>query len=237
MNRKYCYGLSLLFYLVCLVAVIGLVLNTFGLIALGGTVKNIGSVLFVLSGYFATFFLCLHSHRRARFYMKAFLLVLFLFYAAVLFDFTLLDEDFGRNILNIFDYDKHSFMEHIENRINLIPFATVTLFFKGYANDLLSLYSFLVNIFGNFLVLFPLPFFILIFRKRRTSFSEILIICLVVTLSVEVLQFLLLTGSTDIDDVLLNMAGAICFCVVSRIKRVGKGISKLTFGVWENYES
>ena len=52
-------------------------------------------------------------------------------------------------------------------------------------------------------------------------------------ITVELLQLLFLTGSSDIDDVILNTAGAMLLYGVLRIKGVSRFISKITFGVWE----
>ena len=50
---------------------------------------------------------------------------------------------------------------------------------------------------------------------------------------VELLQFLFLTGSSDIDDVILNVSGAMCFYAVIKIKQVSAAVSKFTFGAWD----
>ena len=56
-------------------------------------------------------------------------------------------------------------------------------------------------------------------------------------IAVELLQLLLLTGASDIDDVILNVTGAMCFYAVLRIKKVSRIISKFTFGVWKTVEN
>ena len=57
---------------------------------------------------------------------------------------------------------------------------------------------------------------------------------LIATITIELLQLLFLTGSTDIDDLILNTSGAmLCYYVLHK-KRISKAIRWLTFGVWDN---
>ena len=51
------------------------------------------------------------------------------------------------------------------------------------------------------------------------------------------MQLLFLTGASDIDDVILNVAGAMCLYAVLRIKKISRAISKFTFGVWKTVEN
>ena len=50
------------------------------------------------------------------------------------------------------------------------------------------------------------------------------------------MQFLFLTGASDIDDVILNISGAMIFYRLINTKKLRKVISRMTFGVWENEE-
>ena len=82
----------------------------------------------------------------------------------------------------------------------------------------------------------PLPLFVCMFFKKFNSGLKIFIIVLISVIAIELLQFLFLTGSSDIDDVILNTSGAMLFYYFINEKRISKGISKLTFGVWNNEE-
>jgi glycopeptide antibiotics resistance protein len=67
------------------------------------------------------------------------------------------------------------------------------------------------QIIGNAIMLFPLGIFLPLLYKRLRKFSSFLIvlfISLIVSISIEILQLATNYRSTDIDDVILNTAGA-----------------------------
>ncbi|WP_412886825.1 VanZ family protein [Bacillus sp. 1P06AnD] len=66
----------------------------------------------------------------------------------------------------------------------------------------------LLNLTANTLLFFPFGFFLPLIWDTCNSFKRMLFIVLIVTISVEILQFFI-GRSTDIDDVILNTFGAI----------------------------
>ena len=52
-------------------------------------------------------------------------------------------------------------------------------------------------------------------------------------LLIELLQLLLLTGSSDIDDVILNVSGAMLFYALLRIPAVSRFLTRFTMDVWQ----
>ena len=56
----------------------------------------------------------------------------------------------------------------------------------------------------------------------------------VIILGVEILQFVFLTGSSDIDDLILNVGGAMTGYGLIKMPIVSKILSHITFGVWKN---
>lgn len=237
MNRRYCFGIASVLYFLCFITACGLLANAFGIMNFSHSVKIISDAGLVLSGYAASFFYCLYlGGKKACRFMKKFLYFLFGFYILMLVDFTLIDDGFGRNIFNFLSWNKGAFREYINESTNLVPFATVKLFINGYFNDKLSFGDTVINLFGNFLAFMPLPLFVCMFFKKFKSGLKIFIIVLISVIAIELLQFLFLTGSSDIDDVILNTSGAMLFYYFINEKRISKGISKLTFGVWNNEE-
>ncbi len=203
-----------------------LIFNTFNMIA--------GAVA-VFSGYFASFFCCIgmETADRKRRMMRRFLTGLLVFYIVMLTDFTLIDDSFGRNIYNVLDWNKEAFSKYLKESTNIIPFATVRLFIRGYINEKLSLSATVVNLLGNFTAFMPIPFFIGAFGKGKYRPLKVFLLVLAFVLCVELLQLAFLTGACDIDDVILNTSGAMLFYFISRNNSVSKGIKKLTFGVWK----
>lgn len=201
--------------------------------------KILTGVLVVISGYAAAALraLCTKDKNRRRKIIRRQLFFTFIFYIIMLVDFTLIDDGMGRNIFNVFSWNETAFRDYLNNSTNLTPFATVRLFINGYKNGKLSLWAAAENIFGNFIAFMPLAFFAVCLFKRFDRWYSVFTAVLLSVMTVELLQFLFLTGSSDIDDVILNVAGAMCLYAVLRLKTISRGISKITFGVWETVEN
>jgi len=89
--------------------------------------------------------------------------------------------------------------------LNIVPFKNTLRTFQE-INDYRSQYNFYTNLLGNFLLFLPVSFvFMLIFGadNRTTIFYAFLF-----SLSIEVFQYLFRIGVADIDDIILNVAGA-----------------------------
>ncbi|WP_110113357.1 VanZ family protein [Bacillus sp. CGMCC 1.16541] len=84
--------------------------------------------------------------------------------------------------------------------MNLIPFATITLYLSGAANPLVAFYNLAANI-GLFV-----PYGLWGRRSNQSTF--VVLIITIVTISViELTQYLTKRGSLDVDDLLLNVIG------------------------------
>lgn len=237
MNRRYYLGIASVLYFVCFVAFSALIANSFEIINPSNKVKIISAGIGIASGYLATLFLgFFYNNEKSAQSMRYYLSALFLAYVIMLADFTLIDDNFGRNIFNILEWDKQAFKQYIDQSTNIVPFATVRLFINGYLNDNLTLTDTVINLLGNFAAFMPIPFFINVFSHKEMSFTRVLLTVALSVIAVELLQFIFLTGSSDIDDLILNTVGAVLFYTVSKISVVSKGISKLTFGVWKVIE-
>ncbi len=235
MNRRYCYGLASVLYFLCFIAVCGNIAYTFEMANLTHSVKIISDVVMVISGYSASFFYCLTlTEKKAKNFMKTFLVILFGFYIITLVDFTLIDDNFGRNIFNFLSWNKSAFKDYLKSSTNLIPFATVKLFIKGYFDNNLTLWDTVLNLLGNFAAFMPLTLFVAMFFENCRTYFKVFLAVLLAVIGIELLQFIFLTGSTDIDDIILNTGGAMLFYWFIRQKKIGKGLSNLTFKVWEN---
>lgn len=158
---------------------------------------------------------------------------LFTVYIVVVIDFTLIDGTFGRDISVLFTKDLKTRADYIKTGVNLVPFDTVKLFINGYKNGVLSFADITDNLFGNLFVLAPLSFFVPVFIKRINRFYKYFLLILACVLVIEILQVLFMTGAADIDDVILNISGALIIYGILRIKNVSKFLNKATFGLWE----
>ncbi|WP_091022935.1 VanZ family protein [Bacillus sp. UNCCL81] len=83
-----------------------------------------------------------------------------------------------------------------EGGLNLIPL--IKLF-----NEFSSIKQFIVNIFGNIILFVPFGFILTSIKKSK----KIILIGLFLSISIEVVQFMMSFRTSDIDDVILNTIG------------------------------
>ncbi len=91
---------------------------------------------------------------------------------------------------------------------SLVPFRTIYEYFKGYNSGRISLSNACVNIIGNLLLFCPIGFILPYFFDglRHTGWFSIVTLCGLCL--VEIMQHITARGNMDIDDVILNFAGA-----------------------------
>jgi glycopeptide antibiotics resistance protein len=77
------------------------------------------------------------------------------------------------------------------------------------------------QIVGNFLMLLPLGIYLPVLYRRASGYLAILIISLAISVVIESLQLITSYRSADVDDVILNTAGACCgFLIFAMAKLV-----------------
>ncbi len=90
---------------------------------------------------------------------------------------------------------------------NLIPFATVNRYLS--VLDRPSGFGlFLYNVIGNMIILIPFGYFFPIVSRRAKQWWFFALAALVFILMIEAMQYLSMSGSLDVDDVILNFIGA-----------------------------
>lgn len=105
-------------------------------------------------------------------------------------------------------YTNFDYFLYLRTSINLIPFKTVYEYITRIQNETINLSTALKNLFGNLAAFFPAGIFLpCIFKKLRRFWKTVLTVFCIV-LAAEILQLLLCLGSFDIDDLILNLAGA-----------------------------
>lgn len=164
------------------------------------------------------------------FVLKSIVICLFLLYTLMVIDFTLINDSFGRSLSNIFLADKAVIKEHLAQKINLIPFATVKLFINAYKESVLETRSVIENILGNLFVFMPFAFFVPNIFKGINSLLKFLLVISIAVIVIECLQIVFLTGSADIDDFILNVSGAAIAYGVLSIRKIKGLINKFMLG-------
>jgi glycopeptide antibiotics resistance protein len=93
------------------------------------------------------------------------------------------------------------------NHINLIPFKTIFAYIKVIGNASTRGRA-IWNLAGNLALLLPLGFFFPFFIDRLKNIKPYLMVVTAFIIIIETTQILTMTGSMDIDDFILNLAGA-----------------------------
>lgn len=100
----------------------------------------------------------------------------------------------------------------MEQRANLIPFHTI----NNYLKQITRLHA-IVNLAGNLLLLLPMAVYLPYFIKALRSFWKDTLAVFAIILMIEITEYISRRGSFDVDDIILNLLGAM----------VGYGIWKL----------
>ena len=106
-------------------------------------------------------------------------------------------------------WDNFSILEYAAMQMNLVPFETIALYVRAMIRDTINLNIAIANLLGNFLLFMPMGIYLpLLFQKIRSLVDFLLYMIPVLSL-VELVQLLTKRGSFDIDDLILNLAGAV----------------------------
>ena len=239
MNKRTFYTLLWLLWFVCGLSALGLLFGALGVFWSAHYQKFLLFLLTVISGYAASYLQIsrLKKPKWQRRQFRANLAVFWLIYLLILLDFTLVDESLGRNFFHVFQWDHRAYSDFFQKNTNLIPFATIRLFVHAYRRGLLSLIPVAENLLGNLLAFMPMAFFLPCLYPGCNGKNKIVGIAFLFSIVIEMLQFLLMTGSPDVDDVLLNAGGVLLCYLILQNRKIGRRLSKLTFGVWKTVES
>lgn len=158
--------------------------------------------------------------------MKVNLWIFFIIYLILLVTLTLFDPMWGRHGINYF-IDTNSFKYYITHALNLVPFKTISIYIKNLSYNALTKENILFNLVGNFICMMPFALFLPLLFKSERKFKKYLKTILIITFSIEIVQFITTSGSCDIDDIILNTSGALILYGILNIKIIKKIIYKI----------
>ena len=127
-------------------------------------------------------------------------------------------------VINRFNIGDEPYWEQVKMSINLVPFRTI------YG----SLYSIIhriipyliphdiISLLGNFALFIPFGLFIPRLFERYRRFVKFILLAFAILISIETFQVLTLRGSFDVDDIILNLAGAVIGFFIARIAKSRK---------------
>ncbi len=124
--------------------------------------------------------------------------VLFLVYAAVML-WLLFDRE-----RSLYEPD---YWTQVQQNLNLEPFHTIKLFWSALDREEYRLLA-VINLGGNIGMFVPLGFFLPMLWKSLRKWWKTWLATLGIMLIVELTQLFTLRGSFDVDDLILNLAGA-----------------------------
>lgn len=134
-------------------------------------------------------------------------------------------------------WEHFSILQYAAMQMNLVPFETIALYIRAMVRETINPGIAIANLLGNFLLFMPmgiyLPFF---FKKIRTLLDYVLYMIPVLSL-VELVQLLTKRGSFDIDDLILNLAGAIVAFLIWKSEAFQKICKKIiNINLQDSYE-
>ena len=153
----------------------------------------------------------------------------FLMYLFLLLTFVFFDSFFGRAHMGvIWNCDPFYFDNFLLNSVNLIPFKTVIEYIVAFFNNTIPTHTIITNIFGNILAFAPFGFFAHVILNKKPSLLKFTLLMVSASLLIEVIQLIFLVGSCDIDDVILNVLGAVIGYLIFKTKICKKIIRRIT---------
>lgn len=170
------------------------------------------TLLFSLSSYLIVMLYNKHlSISKQQKNIHIFHIVIFIVYISQLCHLLFFASEFSRDHVNLQDSYLYALSQQWQHNTNLQPFYTIKSMISIIPYSTYYQQIAFLNIFGNIIAFAPFAYFLptlfpIMHKTKYFIWTMILIIC-----SVEILQFLTLTGSMDIDDFILNLLGA---CIV-----------------------
>lgn len=176
--------------------------------------------------YIASIILVKNFHASKKL-LKLNLVIYCLIYTVTIFTLTLFDEIFGRQGFVFVNWNLDLLKSYMSLSFNIIPFKTIKLFTRGYQYGLVSFNAYFTNIFGNILVFMPYGFFIPMLFKKINTYIKFLIFIFLIVILIEIMQFFTMSGSFDVDDIILNLFGASIAYGIYRIPFIKKLFHKV----------
>ena len=101
-----------------------------------------------------------------------------------------------------------TYPEYLKAMHNFIPFKSVYELLAASALPASVVFRFALNFFGNIFLFIPWGVLLPACFERMRFFRRFAILTLVTLIAVETIQILTMLGSFDVEDIMLNMAGA-----------------------------
>ena len=144
--------------------------------------------------------------------------ILFIIYCLLLITILFFNNEYR---VGIYEDTKIFSKEHF-NSTNIIPFNIALIeYIKGLITNNINKKIVISNLGINLILFAPMGVFIsILFKDKIKNIKQFILAMIIVLFSVEMLQFITLRGSMDIDDIILNITGAIVGYELMQLKWV-----------------
>ena len=124
-------------------------------------------------------------------------------------------------VINRFNIGDEPYWEQVKMSINLVPFRTIygSLYSIIHRTIPYLIPHDIISLLGNFALFIPFGLFIPRLFERYRRFVKFILLAFAILISIETFQVLTLRGSFDVDDIILNLAGAVIgFFIARKVK-------------------
>lgn len=190
------------------------------------TAKVIFLCLSCIFLYFGGFFLSKYLDNNKP--MKINLWIFMTLYLLLFINLTLFDTSWRRNGLN-FIWNRDNYANYLATGgLNLRPFKTIMEYINLF-DSLLSNHTIVYNLLGNVVCTMPLAFFLPLLFAKQNKWYVFFLTILAFIIGIESIQLITCCGTCDIDDVILNTAGAMIMYGLLKLPEVKKLIHNIFF--------
>ena len=115
--------------------------------------------------------------------------------------------------------------------VNFTPFKSIyTVYIQGLLEDLISLPKVILNLLGNLCIMMPLAFFLPALIPPLKKWYLFLPAVTLPVLLIEATQFWLMVGSCDVDDLILNVGGAMILFFLLKLPPLARFCTRIREG-------
>lgn len=119
-----------------------------------------------------------------------------------------------------------TYNEWLQKMYNFIPFRNLYDFWTAPVKTVDYCLIIIKNILGNIVLFLPFGFFLPVLFLKCTKFKVFFLITLLTLLIVELVQFLTMLGAFDINDIVLNLIGAIVGFLINKYSKTKRLFNK-----------
>lgn len=121
-----------------------------------------------------------------------------------------------------------SWFEYIRSSSNFVPFKTIRTYIAALLDGHSKINAPIKSFLGNLMIYLQTGFLLPYFIKKLNKVRQFMLSITTLLLIVEVTQLVTRRGRFDIDELILNMLGALIGYSIWKTKRVQRFIKKLT---------